>query len=202
MSLLLQLGWQGPSPCASPLAARRSASTPISSGFHSRAASPGSPNRLPAALRAPGSPLTLGCRCPPISPLLSLGARSPPRWEPSCPDPARSRGPGRRRSPGSSVRRRSAAPRAADAEPGEGSRSAGGSQLDYARASLRPRRRRAASRGQPNRNCFGGRGAIGEGAGPKPEGSGGGGNQEGVRAHASGPSIGSQGWKSSYGVAD
>lgn len=43
----------------------------ISSGFHSRAASPGSPNRLPAALTVPGSPLTLGCRRPPISPLSS-----------------------------------------------------------------------------------------------------------------------------------
>lgn len=157
MSLLHQLGCKAPAPRPSLPDFLR---IPFQSGLPRR------PQPSPRGPQRPRLSLTLGCRCPPISPLLSLGARSPPRWEPSCPDPARSW------RPGSSARRRSAAPRAADAEPGKGSRSAGWSQLGYARASLRPRRRPAASSGQPNRNCFGGRGVSEKGRGQNRKGTG------------------------------
>lgn len=78
------------------------------------ALSSAAPGSIPDTQRSPG------CRCPLNSPLLPLSSCSPPWSESGSPDPPPSRCPSRR-SPGPSESRRSEAPRAAEAEPGEAS---------------------------------------------------------------------------------
>lgn len=121
--------------------------TSISLRFHSRATlrapqpSPGAP-RIPVLgtpRLQPRQPDRPWPQVPPNSPRCSLSRRSPLWSESGCPDPPPSRRPSRRRSPGSSEPRRSGAPRAAGAEPGEGTRSGGESGGDCAQALLLPR---------------------------------------------------------------